>query len=131
MGTKMGPKYACLFLGYVEEKMLITYPDTNPIMSGGYIDDYLGISTLTKIEQENVLLCVKDYHPSLSYENDVSVTSVNVLDISISMAKHGLTTEFFYKETDAHSYHRYQSAHRPSCKEKYSLFTVSRITLDL
>ena len=41
MGTKMGPSYACLFVGYVEEKMLLTYTGTKPIMLRRYIDDYI------------------------------------------------------------------------------------------
>ena len=45
MGTKMVPSYACLFVGYVEEKMLLTYTGTKPIMSRRYIDDYVCIST--------------------------------------------------------------------------------------
>ena len=48
MGTKMGPSYACLFVGYVEEKMLLTYTGTKPIMLRRYIDYYFGISTSTK-----------------------------------------------------------------------------------
>ena len=47
MGTKMGPSYACPFVGYVEEKMLLTYPGSKPIMLKRYIDDYFGISTST------------------------------------------------------------------------------------
>ena len=50
MGTKIGPSYACLFVGYVEEKMLLTYTGTKPIMLRIYIDDYIGISTSTKKE---------------------------------------------------------------------------------
>ena len=117
MGTKMGPNYACLLVGYVEEKMLLTYPGTRPTMSRRYIDDYLGISTSTKIAFEDFIQYVNDFHPSLSYTYDISDTSVNFLYISISMTQHGLTTDIFYEETDTHSYLRYESAHPPSCKK--------------
>ena len=62
------------------------------------------------------------YHDIHTY--DVSGTSVNFLDISISMTQHGLTTDIFYKDTDTHSYLRYESAHPPSCKKgiPYSQF---------
>ena len=40
------------------------------------------------------------------------------------MTQHGLTTDIFYKDTDTHSYLRYESAHPPSCKKgiPYSQF---------
>ena len=124
MGTKMGPCYACLFVGYVEEKMLLTYTGTKPIMLRRYIDDYFDISTSTKNELEDFMQYVKDFHPSLSYTYDISNTIVNFLDISISKTQHGLTTDIFYKDTDTHSYVRYESVHPPSCKKgiPYSQF---------
>ena len=117
MGTKMGPTYACLFVGYVEEKMLLTYTVTKPIMLRRYIDDYVGISTSTKNELEEFLQYLNDFHPSLSYTYDISDTSVNFFDISISMTQHGLTTDIFYRDTDTHSYLRCESAHPPSCEK--------------
>ena len=124
MVTKMIPNHACLFVGYVEEKMLLTYTGTKPIMLRRYIDNYVGISTSTKKELEDFMHYVNDFHPSLSYTYDISDTSVNFLDISISMTQHGLTTDIFYEETDTNSYPRYESAHPPSCKKSiiYSQF---------
>ena len=55
MGTKMGPSYACLFVGYVEEKMLLTYTGTKPIMSRRYIDEYIGINI--KLRKNSKILC--------------------------------------------------------------------------
>ena len=124
MGTKMGPCYACLFVGYVEVKMLLTYTGTKPIVLRRYIDDYIGISTSTKKELEDLMQYVNDFHPSLSYTYDISDTSVNFLDISISMTQRGLTTDISYKDTDTHSYLRYELAHPPSCRKgiPYSQF---------
>ena len=62
-GTKMGPNYVCLFVGYVEEKMLLTYTGTKHIMLRRYIDDYIGISTSTKDELEDLMLYGNDIHP--------------------------------------------------------------------
>ena len=119
----MGPSYACLIVGYVE-KMLLTYTGTKPIMLRRYTDDYIGISTSTKKELKDLMQYVNDFNPSLSNTYDISDTSVNFLDISISMTQHGLTTDIFYKDTDTHSYLRYESAHPPSCKKgiPYSQF---------
>ena len=93
----MGPNYACLFVGYVEEKMLLTYHGTNLIMLGRY-DNYIGISTSTKKELKDFIQYVNDFHPSLNHTYEISDTSVNIYDISISMTKHGLTTNIFTKK---------------------------------
>ena len=114
MGTEMGPRYACLSVAYIEEKMLITYPGAKPNMLRRYIDDHFGTSTPTKKELEDFIQYVNVFHPSISYTYDISDTSVNFLDISISVALHGLTTDIFYKDTDAHSCRIYESAHPPS-----------------
>ena len=63
MGTKMGPRYACQFVGYVEAKMLLTYPGSRPTMSRRYIDDYVGISTSTKKDVEDFIQYVNYFHP--------------------------------------------------------------------
>ena len=95
IGTKMGQSYACLFVGYVEE-IFCTYPGTNPIMLRRYIDKYIGISTSTKKKLEDFIQYVNDFHASLNYSYEISDTSVNFLDISISMTKHGLPTDIVH-----------------------------------
>ena len=98
--------------------MHLRYTGTRSNTSRRYIDDYIGISTSTKKEHEDLIKYVNDFHPSLSYTFDISDTSVNVLDIFISTTQYGLTTDIFYKDTDTHiSYLRYESAHPPSCKK--------------
>ena len=104
--------------------MLLTYTGTKPIILRRYMDDYFGISTSTKKELKDFMQYVNDFHPSLIYTYDISDTSVNFLDISISMTQHGLATDIFYIDTDIYSYLRYESAHPPSCKKgiPYSQF---------
>ena len=96
IGTNMGPCYACLFVGYVEEKMLPTYSGTKPIMFRRYIDDYVCNSASTKNDHEDFIQNVNDFHPLVSYTYDISNAIVNGLDISISLTQHGLATDIFY-----------------------------------
>ena len=113
-----------MFVGYVEEKMLLTYTGTKPIMSRRYIDDYFGISTSTKKELKDFMLYVKDFHPSLSNTYGISETSVKFLNISITMTQHGLDTDIFYNDTDIHSYLRCESAHPSSCKKVFLIHSI-------
>ena len=48
MGTKMGPNYACLFVGYVERKMFEEYQGRKPALYKRYINDVLGASSDTR-----------------------------------------------------------------------------------
>ena len=89
----MEPSSACLFVGHVEEKMLVTYTGTTPIMLIRHIDDYVCISTSTEKEIEDFMPYVNDFHPSISHAYDILDTSDNFLYILISMSQHGLTTE--------------------------------------
>ncbi|GFR96443.1 telomerase reverse transcriptase [Elysia marginata] len=45
MGTKMGPSYACLFMGYLEWQMVNRYQGPTPEFYYRYIDDGIGVST--------------------------------------------------------------------------------------
>ena len=62
IGTKIGPSYTCPFVGYVEEKMLLMYPGTKPIM----LRRYIGISTSTKKDLEDITQYANYFHPSLT-----------------------------------------------------------------
>ena len=43
MGTKMGPSYACLFVGFVEEQIYANYTGFLPQLHKRYIDDVVGL----------------------------------------------------------------------------------------
>ena len=44
MGTRMGPSYACLFMGFIEQKFMETYHGPIPEVYGRYIDVCVGVS---------------------------------------------------------------------------------------
>lgn len=39
MGSKLGPNYACLFVGHVEERMMTEYSGIKPKLYKRYMDD--------------------------------------------------------------------------------------------
>ena len=98
MVTKMGPRYAYLFDGYVEEKMLRTYSGIKSVILERYTDDNIVARTTTKKELEDSIQYVNEIHPSMKYIDDISDTSFNVLDISMSIVKHGQTTDIIAKK---------------------------------
>ena len=85
MGTKMGPNYANLFVGYVEEQILNQFDGPKPELFGHYIDDCLGTTSCTKEELERFIGFVNSFHPALKFTWEISETSVTFLDINISV----------------------------------------------
>ena len=117
MGTKMGPNYACLFVGYVEKKMLEDYKGNKPQLYKRYIDDVLGASSGTRQDLENFMEFCSVYHPSLKYTFEINESSLSFLDLCLSISDARITTTIHYKPNDTHSYLDYSSSHPPHCKK--------------
>ena len=92
MGTKMGPNYANLFVGYVEEQIFNQFDGPKPELFGRYIDDCLGATSCTKEELERFIGFVNSFHPALKFTWEISETSVTFLDINISVQDNKLAT---------------------------------------
>ena len=55
MGSRMGPNYACLFVGYVEQQIREQYTGFIPQRHKRYIDDIVGAASYQRDEFENLL----------------------------------------------------------------------------
>jgi hypothetical protein len=115
MGTKMGPSYACLFMGHFEHIVKTTYDHVLPEYYRRYIDDGIGITDMSDVDLTRYFTFISNLHPSINFESHVSDVSVNFLDIQLSLHSEGLSTSVFYKPTDSHSYLLYSSSHPRSC----------------
>ena len=62
----MGPNYANLFIGYVEEQIFNQFDGPKPELFGRYIDDCLGATSCTKEELEQFIGFVNSFHPALN-----------------------------------------------------------------
>ena len=111
MGTKMGPNYANLFVGFVKKQIFEQYTGPVPDYFGRYIDDCLGTASCSRVDLERFINFVNGFHPSLQFTWEISETSVSFLDILVSINGNKLTTSVFYKPTDSHSYLLYSSSH--------------------
>ena len=120
----MGPNYANLFVGCVEEQIFNQFDGPKPELFGRYIDDCLGATSCTKEELERFIGFVNSFHPALKFTWGISETSVTFLDINISVQDNKLATSVHYKPTDSHSYLLYSSYHPSHVKDSipYSQF---------
>lgn len=116
MGTKMGPSFACLFVGYLEEKMFEQYQGPIPDLYKRYIDDVFGVSSDSDEELSSFISFVSNFHPAIKYTFTVSDQNLSFLDIDCHIVNNVIVTSVYYKPTDAHCYLNYTSSHPESCK---------------
>ena len=117
MGTKMGPSYACLFMGHFEHLVAESYSGPIPEFYRRYIDDGLGITKLSMAQLNNFFDFIQNFRPSIKFTSCISESRVEFLDIEIFLRNHKLSTSVFYKKTATHAYVHFSSSHPPSCKE--------------
>ena len=55
MGSRMGPNYACLFVGYVEQQIREQYTGFIPQLHKRYIDDIVGAASCRRDELEDFI----------------------------------------------------------------------------
>ena len=127
MGSKMGPNYACLFVGYVEEKIGQQYTGTVPQLHKRYIDDVVGIACCSRAELEEYIVFVSNFHPTLQFTHTISETELHFLDINLRISGDRIRTSIHYKATDTHSYLHYDSSHPRHCKKSLSYSQLLRL----
>ena len=76
MGTKMGPSYANLFVGYTEHQFFNQYNGPKPDHYRRYIDDCVGATSSTREELNQFITAVNSFHPALKYTWEISDTSL-------------------------------------------------------
>ena len=100
MGTKMGPSYANLFVGFIEHQFFRQYHGPKPELYSRYIDDCSGATSSTKEELTQFITAINSFHPALKYTWEIFDTSLAFLDIKVSIEGNGLCTSVYYKPTD-------------------------------
>eukprot|EP00061_Rhincodon_typus_P013781 g40368.t1 len=124
MGTRMGPSYSCLFVGYVEQYLFRCHIGTIPHFFICYIDDCIGTTSCSHQELEQFINFTNTFHPKLKFTWIISDTSLTFLDLTVSISDDCLETDIYFKPTDSHSYVGYTSSYPLSCKDAipYSQF---------
>ena len=124
MGSRIGPNYACLFVGYVEQQIREQCTGFIPQLHKRYIDDIVGVASCRRDELEDFIDFVSNFHPALQFTSTITETELPFLDISLCISEDRIQTSVFYKETDTHNYLHFSSFHLDHCKRAipYSQF---------
>ena len=104
MGSRLGPDYARLFVGYQEELISQSYDGPLPCLLMRYIDDIVGATSLPLNQLQDFINFVNNFHPTLEFTHTITENSLPFLDILLSISDDKITTSIHYKETDAHCY---------------------------
>ena len=85
MGSKMGPSYACLYMGYIEEQIRARYTGFVPQLLKRYIDDVVGCAQCSCHDLELYIDYVSNFHPALQFTSTISELELPFLDIKLSI----------------------------------------------
>ena len=86
MGTKFGPSFACLFMGYLETKILETYTGRKPDLFKRYIDNCVGAASCSSDELRDFIDYFSNFHPAIKVMFDISAAHLPFLDILLSIS---------------------------------------------
>ena len=111
MGTKMGPSYANLFVGFIEHQFFSQYHGPKPELYGRYIDDCIGATSSTREELTQFITAVNSFYPALKYTWEISDTSfIYIIYIYIYFSFREII--FFVRPFKYANFHR---EYYPSC----------------
>ena len=94
MGSKMGPNYACLFVWYVE-RIASQYHGFVPQLHKRYIDDVIGVACCSRVDLENYIRFVSNFHPALQFTHTISDTELFFLDITLRITDDHISTTIY------------------------------------
>ena len=114
MGTRVAPTYACLFMGWLEEKILKTWKGTKPYLWKRYIDDIFFIWRGSEAELVTFIEHLNKAHPSIKFTStyNTETKTIPFLDMQITIDEEGIIqTDLYTKDTARAQYLLRQSCH--------------------
>ena len=107
MGSKMGPNYVCLFVGFIEEQISQQYTGTVPQLHKRYIDNVVGFTAALYLRITLPLSPI--FIPLCNSHIHMSETELPFLDINLCISGDRIRSSIHYKATDTHRFLHYDS----------------------
>eukprot|EP00794_Sanderia_malayensis_P015465 gene15465-17049_t len=127
MGSKLGPSYACLFVGHQEQLIYESYHGPLPCLIKRYIDDIIGATSLPLTDLQKFIDYTNNFHPALQFTHTITEVSLPFLDILLTISGNQISTSIYYKPTDAHCFLHYNSSHPRKCKDSIPYSQLRRL----
>ena len=90
MGTKCASSHANIFMGWFEEKFIFPLLTKLSNFYLRFIDDIFLVWNGTKTEVDNFLKKIKECHPSIKFEYEMSQTEINFLETTVFQVENKL-----------------------------------------
>jgi hypothetical protein len=127
IGTKMAPTYANIFMS-VFEGDLLSRATTAPFKWFRYIDDVFLVWTASEASLMEFMNFINTIHPNIQFTSNYSTTSVNFLDVLVTLETDGtINTDLYNKPTDTHQYLHWISCHPNHTKKSIPYSQAMRI----
>ena len=120
-------------VGYIEERIRSAYTGFVPQLHKRYIGDVVGAAQCSRVELEDFINYVSNFHPALQFTSNISDLELSFLDIKLKINNHSIQKSVQYKETDTPNHLHHTSLHPDHCKQviPYSqLLQLRRICSD-
>ena len=95
MGAKMGPSYACIFMGHLEHLWSENYKGISPEYYRRYIDDCIGITKMDMQQLQSFIDFVDNFHSLIKFTSTIHRSAVNFLDMQIKLKGKKISTSIF------------------------------------
>ena len=128
-GTAMGPKNACsyadLAMGIIDQKALSG--NIKPNLWWRYRDDIFDLWTLGHDKLLQFTQFINSLYPTIKFTLVHSPTSLDVLDLTLSLVDGFIQTDIYSKPTDNHIYLLRNSAHPVHCSKAIPYGVATRV----
>lgn len=104
MGTRVAPTFACIFMGWLEKKMLGAWKGRHPRLWKRYIDDIIFLWTGSKQELLLFTNFLNTFHPTIKFKCNegehfsFETRSVNFLDVTLFIDDSGYIQTTLYSK---------------------------------
>lgn len=115
MGTAIGPNYANIFMGLLENEFLASCA-LKPLYYKRFIDDIFLIWTHGEAALLSFINDFNQAHPSISFSHSFSQSTINFLDVTLTVDNGEIGTKIYRKPTDRQQYLHFDSSHPKHCK---------------
>jgi hypothetical protein len=129
MGTKMTPSYVNIFMGDIEERLLLSSLKQS-LSWLRFIDDVDMKLIHSDKELDEFFEPASIIHPSIKCTHEVSKTKMSFLDTTTTVKEGNMTTNLYSKPTEKHQYLSPSSCHPKHCFKSISFsqaISVKRI----
>ena len=109
------------------EEEILSVIELIPYLWWRYIDDTFFLWEHGEEKLKGFIEHLNEKHPTIKFTAEWSKTSINFLDVTVSLVGRNITTDIYVKPTDSHQYIGSSSCHPYHCKKGIPYSQVLRL----